>query len=201
MVATQKQWETTLIERRSEVPFGAVTYGPIFKALGIALRNPARTEEVLEQLRNPQGVAPRVHAFRRNAAPHAEWFFDEVAPKVKRVVRKLEGFRPSKNPEFVIDGSAISGGPHWLVQWDDNTTRLLYVVGPGWSRRRVLATLVLLQMYAVTVQRMHPRTVVVVDLHRHEVLELRDRDPSGEIHAVKTVRTLRHWLRTRKGAS
>lgn len=194
MGATPRQWTQTLQERQGEVPYGAVSYGPVYRVLLSMLLRRRRPEDLLNNLRSPAGVSERVAAFRRAACTHAEWFASEVVPRVRAVIQTLDGDRRSSSPSFAIEGQPISGGPHCLVQWEDGSYRLLYIVGPGWTQRRIRNMLALLQMYARDVYQMLATTVVVVDLQRHSLIELSPLDPTDEQAARATVRRLLDYL-------
>lgn len=191
MVATNRQWETTLAERTAEVPYGAITYGPVIRGCGLILRHGDRAASRLETLSNPINASAKLKTFRQRAFEHVSWFKEIVAPRILSVLRDLEGDRRKSHGPFKIDGSPVSGGPHWLVEWEDGSQRLVYVVGPKWSRKRIRALMVLLQLYAISVHSMNPRSVVIVDLRRHEVIELQDLPPEGEDSVIKTIRVLR----------
>lgn len=201
MVATIRQWELELAERSRDSVFGAPTYDPVYKVLLSAVRFPSRFEERLRSFTSGAGVSDRVAAFRRNAEPNIRWFASEVAPKILRIERSLEGTRRSANPAFQIARTSISGGPHWVVRWQDGSERLVYLLGPSWTRRRIRALLSLLHLYARNVFGKLPSAVVIVDLKRKEVVELQERDSAMELQAVKTVQSLKIYLQTRRPAS
>jgi hypothetical protein len=81
----------------------------------------------------------------------------------------------------------FTGGFHAQVLWIDGSTRLIYFLGPDWTRKRVRNLLTLLQMKAVHVYGLAPKDVVLVDVKRKELLEARPPDPDLERLAQSTA--------------
>lgn len=194
MGASTKAWARILQERRSEVPYGAISYGPVISALRQLITRRLDPSVVLGRLRDDHSGTKRMQTFRTAATANATWFQSEIVPKISRILEDLNKSRTSQ-PTLRLEGETISGGPHWRVQWIDGSERLVYIVGPKWTRKRIKNLLALLQLYAVHVASVAPQNVIVVDLHRHEIIETRPHDSGDAAEARRTVRALRTWNR------
>lgn len=200
MGATPRQVETILAERDAEAPHGMLSFAGAYKALR---RNPldsARALQGLERWRDDNSVKPRTSAFRRNAFPNLKWCAEEALPKIRRVVKVLDGDRQKDGMLLELGGVAFTGGFHMLAEWDDGTERLVYFLGPYWPRKRIRKMMALLQMKAVQVYGREPQVTVVIDIKRREIHELRDLDPADRAEAERTVAWLLEYMRDRPAA-
>jgi hypothetical protein len=108
--------------------------------------------------------------------PGIAWFEAEVWPRL-RLVEDLDGLRRSASPRFSIAGLPITGGPHWLVEWSDGSTRAVYALCvTGLSASATEALVALLQLWAIEVLHRRPEDVVVLYLRRQQVLSGRPLD-------------------------
>lgn|GEM_PF-6337801 len=200
MNGTEKQIAAVLAERQAEIPYGFLSYGGAYRALRRHSREPDRACEALRIWRDDLDISPHVQAFRRNAYSNLVWCAECILPRIVRNIESLEGDRGRRGKPLELSGELYTGGFHALVEWEDGTERLLYLLGPQWTRKRIKNMLTLLQMKAQRVYGRSAQSVVIVDIKRREVHELQVLSRQDQNLALTTAEWLRRYLRGSQAA-
>ena len=198
--ATPRQYETILADRASEVPHGFLSYQGAYGPLRLNMSCPEKAIATLQQWRDNDKLRPSTRSFRRNCYPKLEWCAKTVLPQTVRVIANLEGDRQKDGKLLKLAGEVYTGGFHALVEWDDGSMRLVYLLGPEWTRKRIRHMLALLQMKAITVYRLPPQSVVMADMHRREVIQKQSLNEDAAMAVQVTAKWLHEHIRGRKAS-
>lgn len=198
MVTDPKNWAKVLAELTRSFPFGVKTYGPAIHLIRKSLRGQPMEKLLADYFERAESIGLKV--FRVKSIPKICWVQQNVAPHIRKHLGTLEGCGRKANTAFVIEGQVIAGGPHFLVEWDDGSQRLVYLLMTKWSQKRVRAFQTLLELYAMIVLNMVPATVVLVDVPRQTILYGKDLE-AGEVALVRsTVRSYKRYVDDRGSA-
>ena len=195
LMATKPVTWQKLLANEDGSPFPFITYSRPIAILQRAHLDPQNALKLLNKWRDDKSVTLRSQSFRIRASEKIEWCLDEVIPRISEVKESL-GSRGSA-VTVNIAKQQYTGSFHLLVKWDDGTDRLVYFLGPKWTKKRVQCQICLLQVLAFQVYGMDATQVVLVDMDRKVVHENILFDMNLASHAVTTSKLLKDLLKKR----